>query len=382
MEENPMLRLRLTIILVASALLSLAPLQATSAEPRHEPAVVALDTLLNDRPDLAGAMDAAIANAGLEDIGDRQALYRHLDASLTWVPVDRQMVPRLLPFVYLVNQAPGDRLNGDDQFNAWYSRFMRDYGAFLDTPASAAGIESFLSNPAYRADDYIRGPSGWQTFNQFFAREIKPGRRPIAAPRDDRAIVSPADAVFMGSWPVAEDSTITIKGAKWRIAELLADSVYADAFKGGTYAHSFLYIDDYHRYHVPVAGTLKEVRNISGRVYMDVRRNPDGSLDVVDGDTYQFNQERGLVVIDSPAVGLVAVLPIGMSYVSSVNLTPDPGATLRKGDPFGYFMFGGSDIVMIFQDRDIVLDAEVGRKYLQGERIGGQREKGVDPGPP
>ncbi len=119
-----------------------------------------------------------------------------------------------------------------------------------------------------------------------------------------------------------------------------------------------------------MGGVVKEVRNISGKVYMDVRRNPDGSLDVVDGDTYQFSQERGLIVVDSPEAGLVAVLPIGMAYVSSVNLTPVPGATLQKGDEFGYFLFGGSDIVTVYQDRNVVLDAEVGRKYLQGERLG------------
>jgi phosphatidylserine decarboxylase len=94
------------------------------------------------------------------------------------------------------------------------------------------------------------------------------------------------------------------------------------------------------------------------------------SLDVANGDTYQFNQERGLVVVDSPELGLVAVLPIGMSYVSSVNLTPELGATLQKGEEFGYFLFGGSDIVVVFQDKDVVLDAEVGKKYLQGQRIG------------
>ena len=119
-----------------------------------------------------------------------------------------------------------------------------------------------------------------------------------------------------------------------------------------------------------MAGTVKEIRNISGKVYMDVSLNAEGELDVVDGDTYQFNQERGLIVIDSPEVGLVAVLPIGMAYVSSVNLTPEAGARLRKGDEFGYFLFGGSDIVMLFQDKNVVLDAEVGRKYLQGERLG------------
>ena len=66
----------------------------------------------------------------------------------------------------------------------------------------------------------------------------------------------------------------------------------------------------------------------------------------------------------------MAVLPIGMSYVSSVNLTPEVGANLRKGDEFGYFLFGGSDIVMLFQDKNIVLDAEIGKKYLQGQRLG------------
>lgn len=75
-------------------------------------------------------------------------------------------------------------------------------------------------------------------------------------------------------------------------------------------------------------------------------------------------------MLDSPEVRLLAVLPIGMSYVSSVNLTPAVGAALRKGDEIGYFQFGGSDIVLAFQDRNVVIDAEVGRKYLQGQRIG------------
>jgi phosphatidylserine decarboxylase precursor len=224
--------------------------------------------------------------------------------------------------------------------------------------------------PNYNINDYFEGPSGWQTFNQFFAREMRPGKRPIAEPRDDTVVVSPADAVFMGQWPITEDSTITIKGVNWAVSELLDGSPYEDEFRGGIYMHSFLYIDDYHRYHVPVGGEVKEIRNISGRVYLDVGRNPDGSFDVIDGDTYQFNQERGLIVIDSPELGLVAVLPIGMSYVSSVNLTPELGAVLQKGDEFGYFMFGGSDVVVLFQDKNVVLDAEIGRKYLQGQRIG------------
>ncbi len=249
-------------------------------------------------------------------------------------------------------------------------RFVRAWGEFLDTPASAKGIETFTSSPSYKINDYFPGPSGWLTFNQFFAREVRPGKRPVADPRDDKVIVSPADAVFMGQWPIDADSNITVKGVTWAISELMDGSPYEGAFRNGIYMHSFLYVDDYHRYHVPVGGVLKEVRNIHGRVYLDVSRQPDGTLDVVDGDTYQFKQERGLIVIDSPEVGLVAVLPIGMAYVSSVNLTPDVGAELRKGDEFGYFLFGGSDIVILFQDKNVVIDAKVGTKYLQGQRLG------------
>lgn len=71
-------------------------------------------------------------------------------------------------------------------------------------------------------------------------------------------------------------------------------------------------------------------------------RNPDGSLGAVKGDTFRFNQERGLVVLESPTVGLLPVVPVGMTLISSVVLTPEVGAVLGKGDPLGYFQFGGS----------------------------------------
>ena len=346
------------------------PVSESALDAGHEPVVQELVGLLDSNPELRTAVEGAIANAALPDVPDMEAFLDYLDDVVTLVPYERDIVPRALNFYYIVNQAPNDRLNANEQFNAWMNRLAEAWGAFLDTPASAAGIETFVASPDYNIDDYFEGPSGWLTFNQFFAREVRPGKRPISEPRNDKVIVSPADAVFMGQWPIDETSSITVKGATWAIADLLDGSPYADAFSNGIYMHSFLYIDDYHRYHVPVAGELKEVRNISGRVYMDVFREEDGTLGVVDGDTYQFNQERGLVVIDSPEVGLVAILPIGMAYVSSVNLTPYEGAELQKGDEFGYFLFGGSDIVMLFQDRDIVLEADIGTKYLQGQRIG------------
>lgn len=132
--------------------------------------------------------------------------------------------------------------------------------------------------------------------------------------------------------------------------------------------HMFLNVNDYHRYHVPVGGIVREVRKIPGKVTLEVIKKEDGSLDVVDGATYQFTQHRGLIVIESP-VGLVAVLPIGMAQVSSVNLTAEVGATLAKGEEFGYFAFGGSDIVIMFEKDKIKITAQVGTHYNQGKTI-------------
>ncbi|MEO0438417.1 MAG: phosphatidylserine decarboxylase [Pseudomonadota bacterium] len=366
----PNKRYRSTFVLALTLMLSIMPVRSMAEVAAYHPVVDDLVLRLDDRPQLKQLLSDAIDVADVDGVDSLEAFYSYTSELMGWVPVEREVVSRLLPLFYIANQASDDGLNKDDEFSKWLKDAVDAYGDFLDSPESAAGIESFASMPNYNLDDYFVSPSGWLTFNQFFAREMRPGKRPIAAPRDDRVIVSPADAVFMGSWPVNTDSTITVKGVNWAISDLLDGSPYQDAFKGGIYTHSFLYIDDYHRYHVPVGGTVKEIRNISGKVYMDVGVDDDGRFTVVDGETYQFNQERGLVIIDSPEVGLVAVLPIGMSYVSSVNLTPEQGATLQKGDEFGFFLFGGSDVVMLFQDHGIKLDAQVGTKYLQGQRLG------------
>ena len=215
-------------LLIAIAILSIQPALAG-----HQPVVDDLIVLLNERPDLEQALDAAIDAAELEDVDDSQAFFNYLDDLSTYIPVERTLVGEALSLYYIINQAPDDALNEDEQFNDWLKAFVQSYGEFLDSPASVKHLDTFTSLPNYNMDDYFVSPSGWLTFNQFFAREMKPGKRPIAEPRNDKVIVSPADAVFMGQWPIEEDSTIKAKGASWRISELLDGSPYADAFRGG-----------------------------------------------------------------------------------------------------------------------------------------------------
>jgi len=335
----------------------------------HQPIVEELIALLKSRPDLADALKESIGKADRPDVVTLPQYYDFLNEMVSLIPTDRNLNPVLLKFYYLIDMSPDDVLQADASFQRWTRKFAEDWGAFLDTTESAKEIEGFFSNPSYHMDDYYVAPSGWLTFNQFFARQVRPGKRPVDGLCDDSVIVSPADSVFHGHWTIESDSKITVKGLTWSVIELLDGSPYQERFRGGVFTHSFLDVNDYHRYHVPVGGVVKEVRKIPGKVTMDVIKKPDGSLYGVDGTGYQFTQDRGLIIIDSP-LGLVAVLPIGMAQVSSVTLTAEVGVALAKGEEFGFFSFGGSDIVTLFEADKVEFDAKVWTHYNQGRRIG------------
>jgi len=301
----------------------------------HQPIVEELIALLKLRPGLANALKASIRKANRPNITTLLQYYDFLNEMVTLIPTDRNLNRFVLEFYYLIGLSPKGVLQADESFQRWTRKFAEDWGAFLDTTESARGISGFYSNPSYRIEDYCVAPSGWLTFNQFFARQVRPGKRPVDGRCDDSVIVSPADSVFQGQCPIHDDSKITAKGLTWSVIELLNGSPYQDKFRGGVFTHSFLNVNDYHRYHVPVGGVVREVRKIPGKVTMDVIKKPDGSLEIVDGTGYQFTQDRGLIILESP-LGWVAVLPIGMAQVSSSrHENPADRLAVPFGDSFG-----------------------------------------------
>jgi len=300
-----------------------------------------------------GLKDAKSLPEGLDG---RHGYYAYLNKSVTLIP--REDYPKeafitLAKFYWLIDQPSGRKLQESEEFNTWMRQFANDWGDFLNTPASAAGIQSFIDDPAFQAEQYMPNPSGWLTFNQFFAREVKPGLRPVTGLDDPKIITAPADSVFKEQFKIDDDNEITIKHThKYKILDLLEGSPYKEKFRNGLFMHSFLGPNDYHRFRAPVGGTILECRAIQQNVYLDVKIE-DGEFQAPDGGGYEFTQTRGLIIIDSP-IGLVATLPIGMAQVSSVNMVAVEGAYLTKGDMFGYFMFGGSDIIMLFEEKSKV----------------------------
>ncbi len=280
---------------------------------------------------------------------------------------------RLGHFHWLINQAVGNNktviIQNIPWFSGWLIDFAKCWGSFLNTTESfnQETLNSFITNsPKYKVEDSLinglpNNPSGWLTFNQFFARELNPGLRPIVKPFDNKVMAMPADCNFRAQYTIGTDSSIpeiTIKHTHKfaNIEHLLEGSKYKSSFAKGTFVHYYLSPFSYHRFHTPVAGIVKECYPIHGLVYLDVNiaKNQFNSSDNAE-DGYQFTQARGVITIDttnSPYgnVGIVAVIPIGMCQVSSVNMIAKVESDLLKGDEFGYFLFGGSDIIVLFQE--------------------------------
>ncbi len=356
-----------------------------------------------------GSFKSALRDVALQNVSALAAIrtlddyLNYIDEMVGWAPREsgdsRQVHDKLVEFYFVLDQpalralqspiAPGGSSQALTPLSKWIVDFAKAWGGYLDESESAKHIDSFRTNPAFCWDDYMPPPSGYRTFNQFFARHVKPGRRPIESLNDPQVIVAPADATFIGQWSIAADSTLTIeaplieaKGLRWSIAELLLGSRFAGRFAGGIFSHVALRTFDYHRFHSPVSGTVLEARIIQGQAYLDVDviesdggagESPQRQLHAVEGTGYQFVQTRGLVVLDSP-VGLVACLPVGMAQVSSVVLTAEVGTVLRKGEEIGYFQFGGSDFVMVFErGSQIEMACQPDQHFLQGQVIARSR---------
>lgn len=253
---------------------------------------------------------------------------------------------------------------GDFSFADWIVAYNNEWGAFLNDPASLTpeSLASFKAVEPYHVGDSSDYEAQWTCFNDFFSRQLNPGLRPVADPTLNTTITSPADCTYKQDYAIDEEGnveSVTLKKTHTigSVEDLLAGSDYAEDFEGGTFVHYFLSPYDYHRFHAPVSGRCLECRPIQAQNYLAVQLK-DGQFDAPDSskDGYEFNQARGILVIDTntvsdPAqrIGKVAVVPIGMAQVSSVHMTAPEGMPIEKGAEFGHFAFGGSDIILLFE---------------------------------
>ena len=292
-------------------------------------------------------------------------LYEQIDQALTYFNfVNDQRLPELADKGYYNNS-----LQYYEPYRSWLILFTRDWGIFLSQKDSwnEEYYKLVLNDDKFGMQKgWYEDPSNWKSFNDWFSRHLKsPDQRPIASPKDPAIVTAPADSRSYGVWKIDDDSNIlhqdgvVIKSVRLRsIPALLGENCnYKNAFANGTLTHMFLDVNDYHRYHFPVGGTVKEVRVIEqddavgGVVNWVPKLGKYVCESTIPG--WQNVQTRGYVIIDTGKYGLVGVIPVGMGQVSSVNFEENlkPGTVVKKGDPLGYFLFGGSDTIILFQEK-------------------------------
>ncbi|TFY79037.1 hypothetical protein EWM64_g4977 [Hericium alpestre] len=218
-------------------------------------------------------------------------------------------------------------------------------GVKYDSPESAQDIPTFIAFHNLKVEDILEPISSFKTFNQFFYRKLKPEARPVEEPENPYRLVSAADCRLMTFETVSEATRLWIKGREFTVARLLGEAYkdQAERYSGGALAIFRLAPQDYHRFHVPVDGTIGPMTDIHGEYYTV---NPQAIRSPL--DVYGENV-RKIVPIDSPQFGRVMTVCVGAMMVGSIKTTVVPGQQVKRGEEFGYFAFGGSTIVMLFE---------------------------------
>lgn len=231
------------------------------------------------------------------------------------------------------------------------------------------------------AEALVQDTDAFKSFNDFFTRELKPGLRPVSS--ESGAVACPADGVVSQSGLISDGNIFQAKGKSFTALDLLGGSAErAEPFNNGAFTTIYLSPKDYHRLHMPLAGTLTEMVHIPGRLF-SVNTSTTNSVPGLFA-----RNERVCCLFDTEA-GPMALVLVGAIFVSSIEtvwhgvVTPptltsvrnwqysDSAPTLKIGEEMGRFNMGSTIIVLFGKDK-IGWDSgfKAGGQVRLGEKIG------------
>lgn len=233
-------------------------------------------------------------------------------------------------------------------------------GVKFDSPQLKLDIESFIKFHKLNMDECLEpNPQNYATFNDFFYRKLKPDARPVESPTNNMILVSPADSRCATFSTVNEATELWIKGRNFTIARLFngnfnnyekTDLYKADKCTLGIFR---LAPQDYHRFHCPVDGVIKNIKHINGEYYTVNPMAIRSELDV-------FGENiRVIIPIETQDFGTVIMIAVGAMMVGSTVLTIKEGDEVKRGDEIGYFKFGGSTIILLMETRFFEFDTDL-----------------------
>lgn len=232
------------------------------------------------------------------------------------------------------------------------------FGFWQLMPWTKKKIAPFIK--AYDVDpsEFEKSVEEFSSFNDFFIRQLKPEARPIDSRED--AVILPADCRVKIFPSLHHLEVIEVKGRKFSLERLLGSLRLAERFRKGSLVICRLAPMDYHRFHFPLPCVPSEPKLITGTLYSV---NP---LMIRENFSCFFDNKRYLTELLSDHFGKVCMVEVGATNVGSIHETYQPYRPVIKGEEKGFFSFGGSAILLFFEEKRIRYDDDLLAASFQG----------------
>ncbi len=239
--------------------------------------------------------------------------------------------------------------------------FSRLYGRLQKRTSSQCKIQPFIQTYEVDATEFLEPVHSFRSFNDFFIRRLKEQARPLAPGAE--VAVMPADGRYYFHANIEECEGFIVKGQKFDLKELLGQSSLAKTYQGGSMVMARLCPSDYHRFHFPCDCLPGPTKLINGWLFSV---NP---IAVKKNVRILAQNKRTLCELQTSTFGRVLYLEIGATNVGSIQETYTPGQWQPKGAEKGYFEFGGSALILLFEKNTIQFDADLLAATAQGLEI-------------
>ena len=221
-------------------------------------------------------------------------------------------------------------------------------GAFMNSRLSQKRINRFIQEYKMDMSEYIVPPNGYPTFNEFFYRKVKPTARPIG-----EGVVSPADGKVLAFPSLQAVHSFFVKGSAFTTKSFLLDEQVAEKYADGAMIIVRLAPTDYHRFHFPATGKITDSTVIKGHYFSVSPLALKKSLEIF------CQNQREYSILTTDQYGDILFSEVGATMVGSIIHTYTPNSTVQKGDEKGYFAFGGSTVVSLFEKGKITLSQDL-----------------------
>lgn len=246
--------------------------------------------------------------------------------------------------VWLYNNPVGEAT----MFSLVKRKFVSDwYGKLMDSPSSTEKIKPFVEE--YNIDLSIAQKQEFDSFNDFFTRKLKQDSRPIDTTYN--VVVSPADGKVLAYADISNTDFI-VKGVRFNVNSFLDNAELSQKYNNASLIIIRLAPYDYHRFHFPLSGKITSTKKIEGDLYSV---NPIALREMA--EIFILNK-REYVSISTLQFGDVIMAEVGATMVGSIIQTYK-GDHVLKGEEKGYFKFGGSTVVLLFERDKIQIDKDL-----------------------